>query len=197
MLSGAPPFTGDEVAMLGGHLNVPAPPLTSRQPRLPRAVDAVFARALAKDPAGRYPSCREFSDALRGALSAAPTRSIPPRPGRPVEDAVGHAADRARRRRRDDELRDAQLVGPGQRPHARRNVDNIEFCDYGQYGTGYATDEQITIQVRVTKAHADGQAWTATAWQGTVTMLSHYNQINPNLSCPRYTVEADVSSASG
>jgi serine/threonine protein kinase len=73
LLCGSPPFVGSDASVLGGHLYQPPPRLTSRQPGLPPAVDAVFDRALAKDPAGRFPSCRELSDALRRALSLAQT----------------------------------------------------------------------------------------------------------------------------
>jgi outer membrane protein assembly factor BamB len=50
------------------HLSEPPPPLTGRRPGIPAAADAVFARALAKEPADRYSSCRAFADALRGAF---------------------------------------------------------------------------------------------------------------------------------
>jgi serine/threonine protein kinase len=370
MLCGEPPFTGDDVSVMAGHLNRPAPPLTSRQPRLPGGVDMVFARALAKDPAGRYPSCRGFCDALRGALSnVPPTRPIqappvtdpfpPPPPPPPPRrwrraviaaavaavaavglliwapwsvrsvqpptglkagaatsssvtlswsgpgsgpapsqyevwqngvaiGSVGGNADSYQVKGLDPDttyhyqvqaiqgsdhsarsavlvastqtppLSAAQIEGPWQVQFtvvtasskdafftsdgktwtvqwtfspdcsgtgcvgtlsgyisgsngfanatvyrsgggyvAYANVDNIEYCDYSQYGTGYPTDDEITIQVRATKAHPDGQAWSATAWDGTFTMLSKYNQINSATWCPQYTVEADVASPAG
>jgi serine/threonine protein kinase len=368
MLSGDPPFTGDDVSVLGAHLNQPAPALTSRQPRLPAAVDAVFARALAKDPARRYPSCREFSDALRGALSPAPpTRPIPtpgpgpfpPPPPPPPRrwrraliaaavavvaavglliwapwtvqkiqapsgltvagattgsvtlnwsdsaggpepsgyevwqngEAIGSTGSNAltyqakgldpdttyhyqvQAIRGGDRsamssvlaastqappLDTAQIEGPWQveftvveaSSHdafftadnktwtvqwtfspdcavagcvgtltgyisgsngfanatverrgddyvAVADVDNIEFCDYSQYGTGHPTADEITIELTPTRAHAVGKAWTATAWDGTFSMLSLYNQINSTTWCPQYTVEADVVSPPG
>src|SRR5204863_8780863 len=45
---------------------------------LPPAIDAVFERALAKDPAARYGSARELVDALEEALAAddQPTRVL-------------------------------------------------------------------------------------------------------------------------
>jgi serine/threonine-protein kinase len=73
MLCGEPPFRRDHgMAVLLAHLSEPPPPVTSRRPGLPAALDPVFARVLAKSPQDRYGSCREFSDALRGALRIAP-----------------------------------------------------------------------------------------------------------------------------
>jgi Protein kinase domain len=72
MLCGEPPFRRDHgMAVLLAHLSEPPPLVTSRRPELPRALDLVFARVLAKSPGDRYGSCREFSDALRGALRLA------------------------------------------------------------------------------------------------------------------------------
>jgi len=73
MLCGAPPFRRDQaMAVLFAHLSEPPPPVTSRRPGLPSALDPVFARVLAKSPDDRYGSCREFGDALRGALGIVP-----------------------------------------------------------------------------------------------------------------------------
>ena len=78
LLSGAPVFPRDQItAVIWAHMSMPAPPLTSRQPGLPAAVDAVLAKALAKAPRDRYGSCREFADALRIALGLAPYSSEP------------------------------------------------------------------------------------------------------------------------
>jgi serine/threonine protein kinase/outer membrane protein assembly factor BamB len=72
LLCGTAVFQRDEVlAMMYAHLSEPPPPLASRRPGTPAAADAVLARALAKDPAGRYASCQEFADALRGAFRLA------------------------------------------------------------------------------------------------------------------------------
>jgi serine/threonine-protein kinase len=86
MLTGAPPFRRDEaMAVMYAQLSEPPPLVTSQRPDLPPAADQVFARALAKAPAQRYASCREFADALRGAFGLAPYDSGPG-----VIPAAGH-----------------------------------------------------------------------------------------------------------
>src|SRR5271170_4393987 len=50
------------------HLSAPPPSLASRRPDLSSAADEVLARAMAKAPQDRYPTCREFADALRQAF---------------------------------------------------------------------------------------------------------------------------------
>ena len=71
LLCGEAPFRRDQGMAVCAHLQQPPPSLASRRPGLPAAADAVFARALAKDPADRYPGCRQFADALREALGVA------------------------------------------------------------------------------------------------------------------------------
>jgi Protein kinase domain len=69
LLSGVVPFERDQdMAVIYAHLSLPPPSLASRRPDLPSAADEVLARAMAKVPQGRYPSCREFADALRQAF---------------------------------------------------------------------------------------------------------------------------------
>jgi serine/threonine protein kinase len=78
MLTGTPPFRRDEVmAVMYAQLSEPPPLLTSQRPDLSPAADQVFARALAKAPADRYATCREFADALRGAFGLATYDSGP------------------------------------------------------------------------------------------------------------------------
>jgi serine/threonine protein kinase len=73
LLTGAPPFRREEpTAVMYAHLSEPPPSATSRRADLPVGVDQVLARALAKAPADRYPSCQGFADALLQALGTAP-----------------------------------------------------------------------------------------------------------------------------
>jgi serine/threonine-protein kinase len=61
-LAGRPPHAKDsEMAVLFAHVKEEPAPLSHLRDDLPAAVDAVMARALAKDPADRHPSCREFA----------------------------------------------------------------------------------------------------------------------------------------
>ncbi|MGC4089677.1 MAG: protein kinase [Polyangiaceae bacterium] len=62
----------DEVALRTAQLEEAPPPLTARLPALPRQLDVVMARALAKDRRHRYGSALELGEAIREAL-AVPT----------------------------------------------------------------------------------------------------------------------------
>jgi serine/threonine-protein kinase len=69
MLCGAPPFRRDQgLAVVWAQLSEPPPSLRARRADLPEAVDAVLAKAMAKAPADRYPTCLAFAAALREAL---------------------------------------------------------------------------------------------------------------------------------
>ena len=71
LLAGAPPFEGDNstaVALM--HITQPAPAASQRSPQVPPEVDEVLQRALAKEPAARYPSCAEFVRELGLAWNA-------------------------------------------------------------------------------------------------------------------------------
>ena len=84
MLSGTPPFHRDNAAAtMYAQLSDPPPSLRALRPGLPTAVDQVMARALAKDPVGRYGTCLEFSAALRRACGLAPDVTPRPDPGGP------------------------------------------------------------------------------------------------------------------
>lgn len=73
LLTGQPPFAGLTAAtLMHAQLNQAPPPISSLAPGL-GALDPVFARAFAKDPAHRFPSCRDFAAAL-----AAPGAPVAP-----------------------------------------------------------------------------------------------------------------------
>ncbi len=69
LLAGRRPFESETpTAEAAAHAQRPVPPITEANPELPRAYDAVFAKALAKDPAERYASAAELVGALRRAV---------------------------------------------------------------------------------------------------------------------------------
>ena len=76
-LTGQPPFHREALtATLFAHLEDDPPPASHGNADLPAAIDPVLARALAKEPDERQPTCRELADEARQALGIAA-----PRPG--------------------------------------------------------------------------------------------------------------------
>jgi WD40 repeat protein/tRNA A-37 threonylcarbamoyl transferase component Bud32 len=69
-LVGQPPFPRDsDLAVVFAHLEAEPPAPSAGRPELPDALDAVVARALAKEPDQRYPSCREFARAALAVVA--------------------------------------------------------------------------------------------------------------------------------
>ena len=83
LLAGSRPFERTNAAAeAAAHVQSPVPPITGRRPLLPPELDGVFERALAKDPAARYPTNRAFVAALRVVFD--PTTTASPRTPTPV-----------------------------------------------------------------------------------------------------------------
>jgi eukaryotic-like serine/threonine-protein kinase len=77
LLTGSRPFAADSpTAEAAAHVNAPVPSLSGRT-GLPRELDGVFERALAKDPARRFETCAGFVAALRDAMSHAASATMP------------------------------------------------------------------------------------------------------------------------
>ena len=71
-LTGRVPFAKDvDAAVIWAHVEEQAPMPTSLRPALPPGIDEVMDRALAKDPAARYASCRELNAAASASLLGA------------------------------------------------------------------------------------------------------------------------------
>jgi eukaryotic-like serine/threonine-protein kinase len=84
LLSGERPFDSESpTAEAAAHVNAPVPSIAARCENLPPEVDPVFRHALAKDPARRYGSAREFVTELRGALSGPAGTTAVLSPARP------------------------------------------------------------------------------------------------------------------
>jgi serine/threonine protein kinase/uncharacterized RDD family membrane protein YckC len=74
-LTGRVPFERDtEVSKMWAHISDPPPSAVAKRPELPRALDAVIARAMAKKPADRYQSAGQLGQA---AVIASTQRSGP------------------------------------------------------------------------------------------------------------------------
>ncbi|MEU1204079.1 serine/threonine-protein kinase [Nocardia sp. NPDC005825] len=68
LLTGEPPFAATNPGhIVMAHLTKPAPRLSDRRPDCPPPLDAVLARAMDKDPGGRFASCAEFVAAATAA----------------------------------------------------------------------------------------------------------------------------------
>jgi serine/threonine-protein kinase len=88
LLAGSRPFASESpTAEAAAHVQTPVPSIHEANGDLPAGYDAIFRRALAKDPAARYGSAAELVGALRRGLhddagdtwvEAAPTRPIAP-----------------------------------------------------------------------------------------------------------------------
>ncbi|MEZ5403590.1 MAG: protein kinase [Bryobacteraceae bacterium] len=75
MLTGAVPFEGE--GLVFQILNAQPPPVTRTIVTLPKSVDGAIAKAMAKEPRGRYGSCGDFAESLEHAVGAGqgPSRS--------------------------------------------------------------------------------------------------------------------------
>lgn len=75
LITGRVPFpAGSDAEALAAHLHQPPPRPSRLAPNIPRSVDAVVARAMAKDPWKRYPSA---GDLARAAAAAALCSRLP------------------------------------------------------------------------------------------------------------------------
>jgi N-acetylneuraminic acid mutarotase len=73
-LTGRVPFAKDvDAAVIWAHVEEAPTTPSELRPTLPRAIDQVMARALAKDPADRYATCRDFITAASTALGPGAT----------------------------------------------------------------------------------------------------------------------------
>ncbi len=71
MVTGLLPYTAETpMAVIYQHVTAPIPSACSIQPTLPIALDSVIARAMAKQPADRYPTAQALVDDLAAALGA-------------------------------------------------------------------------------------------------------------------------------
>jgi serine/threonine protein kinase len=73
-LTGAAPYGGTPAAKLNGHLNGRVPSVRAIRGELSHDVERVVLRAMAKDPATRFPSAGDFGRALTAAVAGVPNQ---------------------------------------------------------------------------------------------------------------------------
>jgi hypothetical protein len=73
MLTGRVPYVGTSIQKMWGHANEPAPSVGELNPRVPTALDAVVARAMAKEPDDRFPSAGDLGRAAQAAVTGTTT----------------------------------------------------------------------------------------------------------------------------
>ena len=77
-LTGIRPFEGTQQQIIFKHINTPPPPLYGKYLHITKEIETVVLRALEKAPGQRYPSVKEFAEALKNALMTAPPLDVQP-----------------------------------------------------------------------------------------------------------------------
>ncbi|MHC1563672.1 serine/threonine-protein kinase [Actinomycetospora sp. C-140] len=83
-IAGRPPFVSEGPGLMYDHLNETPPRLSEVAPGSPPALDEVLAKAMAKDPAGRYATAGDFADAAVRAVGG----EVSPMTTGPADDAT-------------------------------------------------------------------------------------------------------------
>ncbi|MGA9493796.1 MAG: serine/threonine-protein kinase [Mycobacterium sp.] len=100
LLTGSPPYADSNPAVvITKHVAAPVPSLAERRPEL-AALDPVIAKAMAKAPADRFASCRDFARELSDLLGSSPAQvrdRLPP-PSKPNPPSVAPTLMTPRRR---------------------------------------------------------------------------------------------------
>lgn len=85
MLCGQPPFEGDNAAAVAyKQVYEPPPPLRDCAPDVPPPLEAIVARAMAKDPAARYATAADMAGDLQGFLLTSGSALSPGPPAKPA-----------------------------------------------------------------------------------------------------------------
>ncbi|MCC6474241.1 MAG: protein kinase [Burkholderiales bacterium] len=119
VLAGRRPFTGLGMHLMRQILEEEAPPIASIDPRLPAALEAVLAKALAKRPQDRYQSAGEFLADLKRAYESGAAADAAPRqaavPGSRLAGNIGalRRAVRAKSAAAPEAGAAAAAAGPG------------------------------------------------------------------------------------
>jgi serine/threonine protein kinase len=77
LLCGRTPFDGPPQILLFNAIHHPAPPLRSLRPAIPRDLETICLKSLAKTPSERYADCQELTDDLGRWLDGEPIQARP------------------------------------------------------------------------------------------------------------------------
>jgi serine/threonine protein kinase len=97
-------------------------PVTTVDPRLPRELDTILARALAYDPAKRYPDARAFAEALVDVLFPTPHSAISDHLAKQMHEVFGERIARQRQARAHDALIMKVLAKLAERPNGTQRL---------------------------------------------------------------------------
>jgi YVTN family beta-propeller protein len=131
LLTGNPPFAArdDKVAKMYAHLEEEPPSLRVLRPDLPGGLDLVIKRALAKDPADRFPSAGDLARAVEAAVEGGATveaeRSVGVGPAAPGPPEATTTTERR--------LEDSTVAAP---PPAQTEVEPGSRLSWLAYGAG-------------------------------------------------------------
>jgi WD40 repeat protein/tRNA A-37 threonylcarbamoyl transferase component Bud32 len=95
-LVGESPFGSEsKVGLLFAHLQKPPPSLTRVRADLPAAIDAVIAKAMAKQLADRYRTCGELAEAARAVMTTTISGGLPAALAAPTPPLIGREEELA------------------------------------------------------------------------------------------------------
>jgi serine/threonine protein kinase len=166
ILTGLVPYVRENpMAVLFAQLDEAPPRATDVQPDLPRAVDSVLAKAMAKRPGRRYESCGAFADAFREALGVGPYDST--RPSHPVTvpgSRKGSPRDERTREHRAPDVPARDVAAGGDWPPYTAKLTVPLDAPQSQPDGPQPGEHQTAVRKAVA-----GQSVTARTWTAVVT----------------------------
>ncbi len=126
LITGVVPFAGDSAyAIVHAHIYAAPEPPSEKNPALPRALDAVLLKALAKRPEDRYPTATDLMNAFAAAIGAA---DAPPAQAQ----AAPHTAAPSRERETEPASGSVYIAADGRRGKLEASID-LSRIDFKQF----------------------------------------------------------------
>ena len=135
LFAGRPPFEGETPLVIYlKHIREAPPAPSQANPLITPELEAVLLRALAKNPAERYPTCSEFARALRQAVASTEVAQFQARIGQAEAALKAHDPETAR-----PLLHDALQMLPDDR-QAKALLERLETQERAQSGYRQAAE---------------------------------------------------------